>query len=290
MPLEHYETSVNFAGGKVICTFDIKPVLNEPTSSQLPFEVRFYGDGGTGPFLLVNPSLDITLFQRTEGGGRWLDKDCVRLPITPGDLGETGGIVGEDQSMTWRPFASLSSEMVLRLDALRHIEFGMSATLKLFAGLIPLSSSNVRPGIVARPTPLRCRHDFVVTNEQWRELLEMMGWPRPRVFELQPLSFSDLAEFAEAQAKLREAERQLFLGHWSQSIAASRIVVEAVFRKLGYKGDKSYKWEQIEAAGLPPEMSQVFKALNHVTNLEHHPTGQDHHWQRADARFLLQLA
>ncbi len=183
--------------------------------------------------------------------------------------------------------------MILRIDALRGAADGLHAELKLTAGLVSVESTVSKDGKTATPivsTPFRWQVPFPVTNDLWRELLVQMGWPTPRVFELHPLSFSTFAEFEDAAIKLKEAERHLFLGNWGDSVGLSRIVVEAVFRKLGYKDKKSFAWSSIVAAGLPTEMSDIFRALNTVANHEHHPTGVDPRWERADARFMLQLA
>lgn len=291
MPFEQCErTPLNFADGRIASTFTVAPRPNEPSSLQIPFEVWWYQRDVSVQALVMNPTLDITLFP-SMGNGSWNSNAGVRLPIVTGDLSETGGILG-NSAVIWRPFAVLSTELVVQLDALRHPEFGLKANMKLNAAIIPLGQPEPvagRPAARAQPTPYRWDKDLQISNELWREWLAMMGHPRPRVFELHPLSFSDLSEFEIACGKLRDAERQFFLGHWGQAIALSRSVVEAIFRHLGYKGDRSYDWASIEAAGLPKEMSALFRAFNNVANLENHPTG-DHGWRRADARFMLQLA
>lgn len=290
MPFEKRECSTReFADGRVHATFTIGPRANEPSRMTLPFEVWFYTRDVSVAAAVINPTLDVMLF-RSMGNSSWKQDEGVRLPIITGDPGNQGWVMTSN-AVTWYPYASMSTELVLALDALRHPEFGLRAKVRAEAMILPLGPVRDQAGRPASVAPLRWvwHEDFTIGNELWREWLAMMGHPRPRVFELHPLSFSDLSEFEIACGKLRDAERQFFLGHWGQAIALSRSVVEAVFRHLGYKGKEPYNWPQIEAAGLPKEMSALFRAFNNVTNLENHPTG-DHGWRRADARFALQTA
>ncbi len=291
MPFPKMEITRDIGDAQVGATLDLKPVQGQTIPQTLSFEVWFYVKSGAAPLLLVNPSLDITLYRRVGQSG-YQQQSGVRLPITTGDLGHTGGFLA-GEAMIWRPFAYLPAELILRIDALRDAEHGLHAEMRLNAGIVSLASAPRRPGepaipLAAKPFPWHV--SFPVTNDLWRELLTQMGWPTPRMFELHPLSFSSLAEFEGAAIKLKEAERHLFLGNWGESVGISRIVVEAVFRKLGYKDKKPFNWNTIIAAGLPTEMSDIFRALNSVANHEHHPTGVDPRWERADARFMLQLA
>lgn len=286
MPFEKRECSPrDFADGRVHATFTIGPRSSEPNRMTLPFEVWWYTRDVSVAAAVINPTLDVTLVPTS---GR--HEDGLRLPILTGDTGNQGWVMTTN-AVTWYPYASMSTEMVLALDAVRHPEAGLRAKIRAEAMILPLGPVRDQAGRAAPVAPFRWvwHEDFAIGNELWREWLAMMGHPRPRVFELHPLSFSDLSEFDLACSKLRDAERQFFLGHWGQAIALSRSVVEAVFRHLGYKGDRSYDWASIEAAGLPKEMAALFKAFNNVTNLENHPTG-NHGWRRADARFALQTA
>lgn len=290
MPFEKKELSRPFGAGRITATLDMGNGRGDRAAQTLEFEVWVMNHSVGVPVLLVNPSLDVTLYRRIGASG-WDQRTPIRLPLSTGDLGTTGGILS-NEAMIWRPFAYLPAELLLRIDALRHVEYGLKAEFKISAGLVPLAGA---PGGASSTTPFGdtrfiWQGDFAITGDLWRELLAAMRWPTPRVFELHPLSFSTLEEFEQAAVKLKEAERQMFLGHWGESVALSRIVVEAVFRKLGYKDKKPFDWKSIVAAGLPAEMSDLFKALNSVANHEHHPTGLDPQWERADARFMLQVA
>ncbi|MDP2308598.1 MAG: hypothetical protein Q8P18_21435 [Pseudomonadota bacterium] len=291
MPMQQLEFARSVGGGRVTATFEIGERERPHSPQTLNFQVWFRESECREPLLVVNPSLDITLLGAGPQSSRRTER-AVRLPISTGELGNSGGFLS-GHALVWRPFAYLPAEMILRLDALRDLEHGLYAEFTVNAGLLSLSSKPRDPGGAALPTVTDAFHwksGFAVPNDLWRELLGQMGWPTPRVFELHPLSFSDLHEFNTAAEALREAERLMFQGHLGESIAKSRIVVEAVFRKLGHKGKGNFDWKSIVAEGLPGDMAEVFRALNNVTVHEHHPTGADTRWLRADARFLLQLA
>ncbi len=80
------------------------------------------------------------------------------------------------------------------------------------------------------------------------------------------------------------------LWHFSQTIALCRIIIEAIFKQLGYKDHGSYQWGTIQNTGLSEHMVGLFRAANRVLNVEHHATRTPWQWTLAEARFLLSLA
>ena len=277
-----------FGRGNIDMVFAV-PREPPQMGAHLPFEIWFYSNDGAGPFLVVNPSLEIKVHTRHGPSSR--SSDVLRLPVCPGGLGSTGGLATQ-KAVIWRPYVQLSTESILALDRMRDLDHGLRVEFEMDAAavsFVPLCEDSTWPA-ASHADSLIWRQGFNITPDIWREFQTAWGWPRSRVFELNPASFSSLDEFENAVAALKTAEKQLFLGHWAEAIAKARLVVEAVLRHLGLKERNATHWQTMESAGLPSEMSTLIKAFNSVTSLEHHPTGNSDAWRRADARFLVQLA
>ena len=254
---------------------------------QLPFEIwvmYLENDQMSKGYLMVNPSLELAAYHALGPSSR--KTQGIRLPVFPGKI-ELGGAYRGQEVVIWKPFVSLTDEVMARLDAERNLEHGLRLHINFQCGLMPLT--NRHPTV----TPLTYSFDHTISSSDWRQLLEMVGWPRPHLYEFHPLSFSDLSEFEMAKKKFKEAETLLLQGHYGRVVGVSRVVVESVFRQLGYKPPKmSYRKALTDAksAGLPEGMAAVFRAFNDFTNSEHHPNDDDPRWDRATAIATLRLA
>lgn len=280
-----------FGAGTVEMRFSIRRE-DKPCSPQISLDVWFFSNDGADPFLVVSPKLDITVHPRM-GLNSW-GQDAFRLPVLPGGFNQSGGLAAR-QAVVWSPFVCLSSEDVIRLDGMCHREHGFHIEFGLQAAVVGLQSIKGRDEmVIAGAAPLIWHDQLHLTAQDWRDMLATWGWPRPRLFELQPSSFCDLAAFEIAHRKMQDAQRHLSVGAWQEAVADSRQVVEAVLRHLGYKEVQGrriiMRWQEMEAAGFPVEVADLLKAFNAVTSLQHHPTADEYVWSRADARFLVQIA
>lgn len=281
MALYSHQNRMDRSYGKLHVRAEIPDRDTEWSDNTLPFEIWIFVHDATGPILSTNHSIRAVI-SRPNGVVSTPQQRPVRLPVVPGSLSDCGGFL-QSQAMIWKPFTPLSAELLLRIERLRDTERGLTLEIEVQADIVPLHPT--KDG----PITLRLSNRVQLRSDLWREMLSRMGWPTPRVFELHPNSFSDLAEFHDAAASLQQAEQLLQQGHWAECAGKCRVIVEAVFKQLGYKGKEPYDWSAYEKAGLPSEMSQIFQAFNRVANRPHHP-GQGLKWERADARFLLQMA
>lgn len=289
MGTDLFKLNHRIASGTSNIDMSIALTTDPSGAPDLAMELWFYSNDGAEPFLVTNPTLELRVYRRMGPSSR--SAEARRLPVTIGGFNDTGGLAS-GKAVVWRPFVRMTTEEVLALDHLRHEEHGLHVEFQMQATALRffVTGGHSRGPSFVAPEALVWHAGFDLTNDQWRTLLASWGWPRPRVFELHPASFASLEDFDIAVKAVAAAERQILLGHWAEAIGHARKVVEGVLRHLGYKTKNSMDWQAMKVEGFPAEMSDLIKAFNSVTSLEHHATGSDHAWERADARFLLHLA
>ncbi len=266
-------------------TADIKIELKLSGSEKhaapvIPFEVWVIGNRIQAPYVLVNPSLIVSLSPYS-GNTR------LELPAGRGAWSDQGGYFGGGSAAIWQPRVWLTEAMVERIDALRHPERGLKMKIQFFGTVM---RGGPHPQGSRLPAGFKRDLDTQLLNDHWRALRKSWGHDETRVFEIRASSFQSLDGLPRAHSSLEKARRYLAAGEFDKVVAESRLVVEAVLRQLDYQDKSKLLKDAILVAGLPERMFDLFQTFKRIASEEHHASGADWRWRRAEARFLLHTA
>ena len=265
-----------------------RPEKDQATSLGVSIEVKVQKGG---PFVLLSPNVTITLMRAADASTP-ATSAAYRLARTAGSFNPALLINANTSTVIDVP---LSMTDIHHIDLLRGEKYGLFARVSLqLNGL--LYQNNV-------PDSRNIGRDvtFHLRNDVWRELKELWGWPRSRLFEVKATSFPSVQKYEAANRLLAVAGQHLEDGAWEESIIASGGVLDAVFdvlRTEDYSTERHQehgerqgwiKRQDFINIGLPSDFYDVYVEFTRLAGVARRPGGE-HRWTRFDARMMLNFA
>lgn len=265
-----------------------RPEKGQATSLGVSVEVRVQKGG---PFVLLSPNVTVTLMRASDANAP-ATQSSYRLVRTAGSFNPSMMINANTSTVIEIP---LSIADIHQIDALRGEKYGLFAKVSLQLHGV-LYQNNV-------PDSRNLGRDvtFHLRNDVWRELKELWGWPRSRVFEIMATSFPTTQKYEAANRLLTIADQHLAEGAWEESVIASSGVLDAVFDVLRTEDYSSARHEDHgERQGwirrqdfltieLPGDFYDVYVEFTRLASVARRPGGE-HRWTRFDARMMLNFA